>query len=73
MTNEVPILDTQTNGIGPTLADVLQRLDDAPGLSDSRRRDLKSAVSFVTKVWGAPAALKKRQRFRSEATSQLTG
>ncbi len=55
MTNEVPTLNQQSPANGPTLADVLQRLDDAPGLSDSRRRDLRSAVSFVTKVWGAPA------------------
>ncbi len=55
MNNEIPILDTQTTAVGPTLADVLQRLDDAAGLSDSRRRDLKSAVSFVTTIWGAPA------------------
>ncbi|MCA9310605.1 MAG: hypothetical protein KDA21_05315, partial [Phycisphaerales bacterium] len=55
MTDHVPTLNQQAVAVEPTLADVLQHLEAASNLSDSRRRDLKSAVSFVAKIWGAPA------------------
>ncbi|MEP0320804.1 tyrosine-type recombinase/integrase [Bauldia litoralis] len=55
MTSEVPTFNQRAATVEPTLADVLQHLDEAPGLPESRRRDLKSAVSFVARIWGAPA------------------
>jgi hypothetical protein len=39
-----------------SLADVLHRLQDHPGLPDTRRRDLASAVRGLSGSWGDYAA-----------------
>jgi hypothetical protein len=43
-------------GAPATLQDVLDRLNGAPGLFETRKRDLRSAITTFTKVRGEPPA-----------------